>query len=172
MAATGKTHTGAAAPPAGCGLLPRGQCWASSGTAVAAPGDPVPNHPHPIPVCETGVLLTQPVTLGGTAPLLPALTALWWPWGCSPTLSCLHRGQIGPRCKLLLSRVGSLLPAPGKGYRVQIAGNMPATLLGMSVGSAYPSSSPPSSPLPHSCPMPQSKPQAQASGGQGGGPGL
>lgn len=39
-----------------------------------------------------------------------------WPWGCSPALSCPHQGQIGPRCKLSVSRVGSLLPAWGKGY--------------------------------------------------------
>lgn len=167
-------HTpGSSRPPADCRLLPQPslcpcasccQCWESSGTKVAArgsrwggPGDPVLNHPQPIPACETGVLLAQGTQrrrhFGRSNPTPPHPHGCCWPWGCSASLSCLHQGQIGPRCKLLVSGVGSLLPARGKGYRVQTAGNMPATLLGMSVGAAYPSALPPH-PLPFPIPAP------------------
>lgn len=173
MAPTGKTHAGQQPPsrrlqaPAPalplplCQLLPvlgeqrdqSGCAWESMG----GPGDPVLNHPQPIPACETGVLLTQGTQrrrhFGRNNPTPPHPHGCCWPWGCSASLSCLHQGQIGLRCKLLVSGIGSLLPARGKGYRVQTAGNMPATLLGMSVGAAYPSALPPH-PLPFPIPAP------------------
>lgn len=168
VAPTGKTHTGKQPPsrrpqaPAPALLCPvpaaatAGTAAGPKGESRGGPGDPVPNHPQPIPVCGTGVLLAQGVQCRrhfGTTPLLPAPAGCSWPWGCSPALSCLHQGQTGPRCKLLVSRVGSSLPARGKGCRVQTAGSMPATLLGMSVGSAHPRALPPH-PLPFPIPAP------------------
>lgn len=184
MAPTGKTLTGKQPP---CRLLPQPSCALcrllpvlgeqqdQRGSPGGGPGDPVPNHPQPIPGCGTGVLLTQGVQcrrrFGRNSPTPPRPCGCSWPWGCSPALSCLHQGQIGPRCKLLVSRVGSLLPARGRGYRVQTAGNTPATLLGMSVGSAHPRALPPHRlpfPIPAPCLSPslRHKPAGDREGDQ------